>query len=328
MLACVLTQYLNRHRCLAATAQALLVLPVNQHFLLHRAPTASPLPPAAVHYCTVASLREEFVAKSLLLSALHTDPSTPGTSAAPQHILALCNAGRILEALSAAAVLDSRDARAGGHLTDIPLIALAKICIGGPESGAFSDKLMLHRFQRSSLSMVAPSSAGDNDNPHWSTLVEALRVLRRRGQDKYEVAVRAALSFSAAAGRTTDNLLPRPLVDDMCHMQVIAQSGADPALFASAAADLLAALMDRDCLAEACSVATRLVRLSDDLVAARGADAAHGGRLWMSYGGLDRLIAMCEEQLRNGETHRGLLASSFADFSKALSNHFAAMLVA
>lgn len=322
----------TRHRCLAAAAQALLVLPSEQHFLLHRAPdTASALPPAAVHYCTAASLREEFVARSTLLSALHTDPSTRGTSSASQHILTLCNAGRILEALSAAAVFDARDAGAGGHLTDIPLTALAKISTIGLEAGAFFDRLMLHRFLRSPLNLTAPGAPGVSDSPDWSMLAEALRVLRRRGLDKYEVAVRAALSFGSASERTTTSLLPRSLVDDMCHMQATAHNSsglADPAKWAPASADLLAALMDSDSLVEACSLATRLVRLSGDFTASHLTDAAHGGRLWMSYCGLDRLIGLCEGRLRNGEALDGQLAASYAEFSRALSNHFAAMVIA
>jgi hypothetical protein len=326
---------------LAVATQALAVLPPGQQFLLHRssaATSAAPLQPGSVvRFCTEASLRESFVARLSTLSALQADSSATVQSTPAQRILSLCNAGRVLDALSYALTLDGAEAQHGA-LSRLPVVAMAKVCVAGAGGEDFANTLALQHFLRSPTSLTSPAATEVGDGQHWSALLEVLRILRKRGVEHYEVAVRAALSFHSAADHASHLRLPRPLVDDMRGSPSLAaqtNSAPDVSAWAPAAADLLGALMDARNLNEACSLATRLVRCSNEHVASRGPQAAQGGKLWMPYNAFDRLILLCGEHLQPDRLLRdGLgaddaqLIKGFEEFKQQLSNHFSVLLVA
>jgi hypothetical protein len=329
---------------LAVATQALAVLPPGQQFLLHRSSSATtsaaaPLqqPGSVVRFCTEASLRESFVARLSTLSALQADSSATAQPSPAQRILTLCNAGRVLDALSYALSLDGADSQRGA-LSRLPIMAMAKACVAGAGSEDFASALALQHFLRSPTSLTPPATQEVGDGRHWSALLEVLRILRRRGVEHYKVAVRAALSFHSAADHASHLRLPRPLVDDMCGSFSLAaqtNSAPDVSAWAPAAADLLAALMDARNLNEACSLATRLVRCSNEHVASRGPQAAQGCKLWMPYNAFDRLILLCGEYLQPDRLLRDGLAADdaqlikgFEELKQQLSNHFSVLLVA
>lgn len=223
------------------------------------------------------------------------DVATAGSGAVDQLVVALCNAGRLHDALSlaiacarsaagnSAASSSSPDNNTSfsAYLLSAPIIALSKQCLVGGRSpasvaSASQRDFFLHApFLAGCVPSDKAAAEEDSEGRHqWRYLCALLSSLRRAdhcgGVHVYEVALRALLFFHKQQSAPTSDAplpLPRTLVDALAGLPSPVSVNADNTDSCSRAGDpslLLRLLLEFDCREEACSLATRLLSAAND----------------------------------------------------------------
>lgn len=271
-------------------------------------------------------------ARQLLAAGLTSgDASTPAS-----RVLTLCNLGRAHEALSLA-VLSDAAAPSTGALCRLALVMLAKSCVGADTAdGDFVSASERDHFLRAPYGLSCAPVPDSWEEARWRALLETLRCLRRGPPlsiDPYEVAVRALLAFHARYNPGTSLQLPRTLVDDMCGLPSVSDTGGDAcALWKPSSTVLLGLLMEFGSLADACTLSARLVRSANEQIRAHKSRAAGECRLWMPYCAFDQLLELCGR--KDAEEQRSVVPvdpvrqREHASLKSSMSEHFSLLLVA
>ena len=336
---------------------ALAVLPTEEAFLLQKCgdstwgSSSSSSSSSGARQSAVLCLSEQniahLLADRLSLTTLLTHPDGLQMLGVSNHsgaahvspirrVLALCNIGKIQEALSFAVQHDFANPSTT-RTVDVILAFLARQCVSTDTqlSPSFISNLDMDTALRAPYCLGCVSTERERQpeieqNVRWRSLICILRCLSERCKDRshYKTAVRALLAFHEERRAGCPLSLPRALVDDMCGGGTVPEPNdtsvafVDSQLMPENVAELLHLLAEFDSLAVACNLATRLIRACKQQ---QGAEAL--GRAWMPYQTIDSLLTRCEEAVAKGALDQHAIVQYNA-LKSVLSHHFTVQFLA